>query len=108
MLKRLFLWILSLRFKVGLILNKKVSRILKLKSCSSERAWFDAGDAPDVYSGDGDVEVEVETLVVDLLLGWHGDGVEEVLVAVVDVTVDLDDQCDLDQVPRLRGRKSIL
>ena len=40
MLKRLFLWILSLRFKVGLILNKKVSRILKLNSCSSERAWF--------------------------------------------------------------------
>ena len=69
---------------------------------------FDAGDAPDVYGGDGDVEVEVEALVVDLLLGWHGDGVEEVLVAGEDVTGDLDDRCDLDQVPRLRGRKSIL
>ena len=52
-----------------------------------------------MYSGDGDVEVEVEALVVDLLLGWHDDGVEEVLVAGVDVTGDLDDRCDLDQVP---------
>ena len=69
---------------------------------------FDAGDAPDVYSGDGDVEVEVEALGVDLLLGWHGDGVGEVLVAGVDVTGGLDDRCDLDQVPRLGGRKSII
>ena len=44
---------------------------------------FDAGDAPDVYSGDGDVEVEVEALVVDLLLGWHGDGVVHVTKRVL-------------------------
>ena len=59
----------------------------------------DAGDALDVYSGDGGVEVEVEALVVDLLLGWHDDGVEEVLVAGVDVTGEFEDRCDLDQVP---------
>ena len=52
----------------------------------------DAGDALDVYSGDGGVEVEVEALVVDLLLGWHDDGVEEVLVPVVDVTREFEDR----------------
>ena len=69
---------------------------------------YEAGDVPDVYNGAGDIEVEVEALGVDLLLGWHGGGVGEVLVAGVDVTGGLDDRCDLDQVPRLVGRKSIV
>ena len=95
--------------KVGLILSeKKVSRILKLRSCSSERDWFEADDVPDVYNGAGDIEVEVEAIGVDLLLEWHGGDVGEVLVAGVDVAGGLDDRCDLDQVPRLVGRKSII
>mgnify|MGYP001272685157 CR=1 FL=1 len=52
----------------------------------------DAGDALDVYSGDGGVEVEVEALLVDLLLGWHDDGVGEVLVDGVDDTGEFEDR----------------
>ena len=65
----------------------------------------DAGDALDVYSGDGGVEVEVEALLVDLLLGWHDDGVGEVLVDGVDDTGEFEDRCDLALVLRLKGRK---
>ena len=91
-----------------MILSEKVSKNLKLKSCSSERDWFEADDVPDLYKGAGDIEVEVEAIGVDLLLEWHGGDVGEVLVAGVDVAGGLDDRCDLDQVPRLVGRKSII
>ena len=69
--------------KVGLILSeKKVSRILKLSSCSSEREWFEADDVVDVYKGAGDIEVEAEVGGVD---------------------GGMDDRVDLDQVPCLVG-----
>ena len=79
-----------------------------LRSCSSEREWFEADDVADVYKGAGDIEVEAEVGGVHHLLDWHGGDVGEVLVAGVDVAGGLDDRCDLDQVPRLVGRKSII
>ena len=104
MLKRLFLLILNLRIKVGLKINEKVSRILKLKSCSSEREWFEADDVVDVYKGAGDIEVEADVGGVHHLLDWHGG---EVLVVEVDVDGGLDDRSDLDQVPCSVGRNFV-
>ena len=85
-----------------------MSRILKLRSCSSEREWFEADDVADVYKGAGDIEVEAEVNGVDHLLDWHGGDVGEVLVTEVDVDGGLDDRCDLDQVPRSVGRNSVI
>ena len=66
---------------------------------------LDAGDALDVYSGDGGVEVEVEALLVDPLLGWNDGGVGEVLVDGADDTGEFEDRRDLDQVSGLKGKK---
>ena len=84
-----------------------MSRILKLRSCSSEREWFEADDVVDVYKGAGDIEVEAEVGGVDHLLDWHGGDVGEVLVVEVDVDGGLDDRSDLDQVPCSVGRNFV-
>ena len=52
----------------------------------------DAGDNLDVYIGDGGDEIEVESEIVDLLLGLHDDDVGEVLVDGVDDTGEFKDR----------------
>ena len=78
-----------------------------MRSCSSEREWFEADDVVDVYKGAGDIGVEAEVVGVDHLLDWHGGDVGEVLVVEVDVDGGLDDRSDLDQVPCSVGRNFV-
>ena len=55
----------------------------------------DAGGTLDVYNGDGGDEIEVEALVVDLLLGLHGDDVCEVPVEAMDHASGVEDADDV-------------
>ena len=57
-----------------------------MRSCSSEREWFEADDVVDVYKVAGDIEVEAEDGGVD---------------------GGMDDRVDLDQVPCSVGRNFV-